>query len=233
MKKGKSVRQFRALRVLMLTSALAGLATPLAADQELLQCLRAQFGHVDLTQETTKDSALVQHDIDDFGHCAFFARRGVRWSRTFADGSRLELRCDPDPHSLLPGYHLWFSDARGIRVEIGRCIFDNGLNRGWYYTSADPAVHGVIRVEWVNIDGGKNDGGNRRIDGDHYTGPEEPYLDEVRWVFDVANRRLECTSEKHEYLSGQSLPAHPAGSIDPYVGPEVPELRRSFVKTFD
>jgi hypothetical protein len=225
--------QFSTVRSLILGAALVTLVSPSPADQELLQGLRAQFGNVDISSGESKDSSLVQHDIDDYGNCAFFAKRGVRWSRIFADGSRLELRCDPDRHSLLPGYHLWFSDTRGTRVEIGRCIFDNGFNHGWYYTSADASVNNVVRVEWVNLDGGKNDGGNRRIDRDHYTGPEEPYLDEVRWVFEVAKRRLECTSEKHQYMGAPSLPSHPVDSIDPYVGPAVPELRRSFVKIVD
>src|ERR1700730_4791128 len=97
-----------AQRLLMLSTVLS---LPLmAAVQSSSRWLREQF-----LSPYSKEAAsnevpgnLVRHPIDDFGKCQFFAKRGIRWNQDFSDGSRLELRCDPDPGSLLPGYHLWY-----------------------------------------------------------------------------------------------------------------------------
>jgi hypothetical protein len=225
------------LRCGMAALVLWGLAMPSKADQDILSYLRAQFGHTDIDPSETDDSqALIRHDIDDFGRCSFFTSRGVRWSRRFEDGARLELRCQPDRGSLLPGYRLYYVDAAGARSEIARCVFGNGLNRGFYYTSSD-STDELVRVEWVNVDGGKDDGPSRKIDATHVTGPEEPYVDVVRWIFDARRRRIECINQKYEYgEAGLRLPSHPRGeldNLDNYIGAEVPELRRSFVKPLD
>lgn len=207
------------------------LAMPLMASQAT-SFLREQFFDHD-GESVTASADVVKHEIDDYGKCSFFTERGVRWSRNFADGSRLELVCEPDPGSLLPGYRLRYSKAGGSKVEVGRCIFDSGFNHGWFFTSADPNVKGIVRVEWVSVDGGKNDGGLRHIDAEHRAGPEEPYVDVVRWVFDVKKQRLECISDKYQYLANSNrLPDRP-GSIESYIGAPVPELRRTFVKSVD
>lgn len=215
--------------------ALAGalfFASPAGAMQSASNWLREQF-LVPYTASVFAPAAsaeLVRHDIDDFGQCGFFAKRGVRWHHEFADGSRLELRCDPQEGSLLPGFHLWYLRHRGSRFEIARCVFDDGMNQGWYYTSTDPNVKGPVRVEWINVDSGKNDGGGRHLDNaSHVTGPEEPYLDVVRYTFDPERGRLECTSDKYDYTVSSRLPKNPQ-SLDGLFGDPVPELRRSFVK---
>ena len=174
---------------------------------------------------------LVQHEITAFGSCHFFAKRGRRWYASFADGSSIELTCDPDTGHFLPGFHLWYKSTQGKRLEIGRCIFDSGLNRGWYYTSGDPGA--LKRVVWQNVDGGKNDGGGRHIDREHLTGLEEPYLDVVRWIFNSDSNSLETVADKYEYaVAPPGLPSDPKVSIAPYVGPLVGGLRQSFVKDF-
>lgn len=182
--------------------------------------------------EVAADSApLVRHEIAEFGSCGFFRPRGVRWKKMFEDGSRLEVRCEPDPGSLLPGFHVVYQATKGApRVEIARCLFNDGLNAGVYYTSADPAVKGPVRIEWVNVDGGKNDGGGRNVDPLHHrTGIEEPYFDAVRWSFDPATGKIECDSDKYAYRASAELPRN-ASKLDAYVGERVPELRRTYVR---
>ncbi|HUA18083.1 MAG TPA: hypothetical protein VMB25_05015 [Bryobacteraceae bacterium] len=219
----------KVIRVLILSAGISSVALPAAADQDLLAYFSPQFNGVDVSGTQAQNGDLLRHDIDDLGHCSFVAKRGVRWSRSFSDGSRLEVDCQPGPRSLLPGYHLWYRNASGSRIEIGKCIFDHGWNHGWYYTDGNSDV--PLRVEWVSVDGGSNDGGSRRIDQEHYTGPEEPYVDVVRWTFDVRARRLECTSEKYQYASAQDrLPAHPVDSLAPYLGERMDNLSRSFLK---
>lgn len=182
---------------------------------------------------------LVAHPIANFGHCDFFASRGERWKQSFADGSSISVRCEPEQGHFLPGFHVWFADAVGKRVEIARCIFDEGFNRGWYYTPAETDTSGrylyTARVVWRNIDGGKDDHGSRRIDKDHTTGAAEPFVDIVFWVFDPAIRSLECISEKHLYAAQTAkggLPSGPGSQLQPYIGAAVPSLTQSFVKVF-
>ncbi len=215
-----------------LLAGVIAFSSPAGAEQDIFSWVREQFVMPYTAAVFTPGSPgeLVRHDIDDVGGCEFFAKRGVRWRRDFADGSRLELRCDPVKGSILPGFHLWYVKNAGTRFEIGRCVFDDGFNQGWYYTSADPRVKGPVRVEWVNVDGGKNDGGGRHLDNDdHVTGPEEPYLDVVRYTFDPEQGRLECTSDKYGYTVTSRLPKRPQ-SLDGFFGDAAPELRRSFVK---
>lgn len=213
------------------------LATPLCGQQfeqvaeAAQQALQAAFDDpiVNDTAKLTDAGGLVQHDIVAFGSCSFFAKRGRRWYTAFIDGSSIELRCDPDSGHFLPGFHLWYKSAQGVRSEIGRCIFDTGLNRGWYYTSGDSGP--LKLVVWQNVDGGKNDGGGRQIDREHVTGPEEPYLDVLRWIFDVTDHSLHTVADKYEYaVNPPRLPLDYKESINTYVGPLVSELRRSFVK---
>jgi hypothetical protein len=234
------------VRMIAIVLILAIGARPLRADQiQEIFVLAVMFAAWQEDQQEDEDSfmadagkpaevaTLVKHRIDDEGHCGFFAKRGLRWKKDFADGSTLEVRCHPDPGSILPGYHIWFV-AHGKRVEIARCIFDEGINMGWYYTSAGPAGEDccLARVEWVNVDGGRNDGRKsrtgRRIDKEHFTAPDEPYLDVVKWVFDANRRRVECVSDKFQYVNKPVLPVHLKTSIEAFVGPRVPELRRSF-----
>ena len=173
---------------------------------------------------------LIPHEIADFGSCSFFARRGVRWRQDFPDHSRLEVRCEPEPGSLLPGFHVWYRNTRGSRMEIGRCIFDGGLNDGRYYTR--PGNPALVRVEWVNLDGGKNDGGRRRIEDGHFTSGAEPYADMVRWSFDAELGRLETSSEKYEYrMDSTIIPSHPIEPMDHYLGEMIPEFRVTYVKS--
>jgi len=216
------------LRGIFVTLTLLAAAASPGKGHQLGRWLFGQF--LDNRPGTEAEAAgLVAHPIDDVGQCYVFAKRGVRWSKDFADGSRLELRCNPDRGILRPGFRLWYSDGKGIRAEIARCVFDEGFNKGWYYTWPDRP--GLAMVKWVNVDGGKNDGGLRRLDRDHRTGPEEPYVDAVTWVYDVARHRLECTSDKYQYLSeSHRLPSSPEVPLDSYVGDLVPELSRSFVK---
>src|SRR5271166_4523527 len=139
------------IRTIAAVSILAMIARPLRADQiNAIDVLAIMFGAWQADQQEDEGSFmddatkppevanLVKHRIDDEGHCGFFAKRGLRWKKDFADGSALEVRCHPDPGSILPGYHIWFV-AHGKRVEIARCIFDEGINLGWYYTPAGPA----------------------------------------------------------------------------------------------
>jgi len=186
------------------------------------------------TLPNSDGNRLVKHEIRSRGNCAFFAKRGVRWSQSFEDGSSLELTCAPDKGSILPGFHLWYISPRRARAEIGRCIFDDGCNKGWYYTPTDSEGH-LSRVEWQNVDGGRNDGGRRRIDREHFTGTEEPFLDVVLWVFDRDKRTLECISDKHVYLLRP--PRWPSNlkcrQLQPYIGPRVEEFRHSFIKAVD
>ncbi len=218
-------------RCLIFIATLGPFVVQASAEQDWSNFLREQFLSPYKQAASTGDApGLVRHDIDDFGSCGFFAKRGVRWRQDFEDGSRLELRCDPDRGSLLPGFHLLYVRRGESAFEIARCIFDQGFNEGWYYTSSDPKVKGPLRVEWVNVDGGKNDGGGRHLDRDHITGPEEPYVDVVHWTFDPAERRLECVSDKYRYASSAlRLPNRPA-PLEEYMGDAIPELRRSFVK---
>lgn len=211
--------------------ALCAFTVPAVAEQDWSHWLREQFlSPYKQAADTGTPADLVRHDIDDFGACSFFAKRGVRWRQSFEDGSRLELRCDPDPGSLLPGFHLVYLKPGKTRFEIARCVFDQGFNQGWYYTSSDPNVKGPVRVEFVNVDGGKNDGGGRHLDRDHVTGREEPYVDVVHWSFDPKQERLECISDKYQYASNSlRLPGRPE-PLEKYIGDAVPELRRSFVK---
>lgn len=217
---------------LSVLAALCAIALPARAEQDWSNFLREQFlsPYKQASADSTVEATLVRHDIDDFGSCSFFAKRGVRWRQDFEDGSRLELRCDPDGHSILPGFHLLYFKPGAKRFEIGRCIFDQGFNQGWYFTSSDSNVKGPVRVEWVNVDGGKNDGGGRHLDRDHVTGLEEPYVDVVRWTFDPAVGRLQCVADKYRYAtSSLRLPDRPA-PLEKFLGDPVPELRRSFVK---
>ena len=178
-------------------------------------------------------SDAVAHKIADFGTCSFFTSRNERWSASFADGSRLSLRCEPAKGGFLPGFHVWFTDARKARNEIAKCIFDSGFNQGWYFTDRKQPDK-LLRVVWQNIDGGKNDGGLRHLDREHVTGPEEPYIDVVFWVFDPVAAKLECISEKYRYLGTLArLPQNTNTAIEPYMGPRVAELRRTFVKALD
>lgn len=218
----------------ILLAALCAAVTPAGAEQDWSNFLREQFlsPYKQASTDSTAEATLVRHDIDDFGSCSFFAKRGVRWSQDFENGSRLELRCDPNRHGFLPGFHLVYYKPGAKRFEIGRCIFDEGFNEGWYYTSSNPNVKGPVRVEWVNVDGGKNDGGGRHLDQQHVTGREEPYVDVVRWTFDPARGRLECVADKYKYAtSSLRLPSRPA-PLQNFMGAPVPELRRSFV-TFE
>jgi len=163
--------------------------------------------------------------------CSFFAKRGVRWRQDFPDHSRLEVLCEPEPGSLLPGFHVWYRNPRGNRMEIGRCIFYGGLNDGWYFTRL--GEDGLASVEWVNLDGGKNDGGRRRIEPGHFTNPAEPYADIVRWWFDVESGRLETSSEKYEYRSDtMRIPFHPTETMDHYLGAMLPEFSVTYMKSF-
>jgi len=204
----------------------------LFADFEQLAQQTEDFSFFD-TLQLADAAARVRHPIPLNGHCSFFAARGRRWTHKFPDGAALEATCDPDPGSLLPGYHLWYKDSRG-RIEIARCIFDNGLNSAWYYTSADSGR--LTGVAWVNVDGGPNDGGKhgvgRRIDRVHFAGPEEPFLDVVTWLFQPDTKTLECLSDKFEYAVTPRLPRNPRSRLDPYVGRRVASLRRSFVTEF-
>jgi hypothetical protein len=173
----------------------------------------------------------IAHKIAGFGTCSFFTSRGERWSASFAGDASLSLRCEPAKGGILPGFHLWYTDVRGMRFEIAKCIFNNGFNQGWYFTDENHADQ-LLRVVWQNIDGGKNDGGLRRLDREHVTGPEEPYIDVVFWVFDPAARKLNCISEKYRYQTKLArLPQEGKTRLEPYMGPRVAELRRSFVKT--
>jgi hypothetical protein len=175
----------------------------------------------------------VAHKIAGFGECSFFSRRGERWSTTFADGSSLRLRCEPARGGFLPGFHLWFTSADGSRNEIAKCIFDSGFNQGWYFTDARYPEQ-PVRVVWQNIDAGKNDGGLRRLDRAHRTGPEEPYIDVVFWVFDPAVKKLDCISDKYRYVTKlDRLPEKANTALEPFMGERVAELRRSFVTTVD
>lgn len=223
----------------ILLGGISTLSVP-AFGEQAFAYLFSQFGGPDLVKPSSEPpadpnqpQALIRHDINDFGNCGFFAKRGVRWSQDFADGSRLELRCEPLRGSILPGFHLWYLKNAGSRFEIARCVFDEGFNQGWYYTSTDPAAKGPVRVEWLNVDGGKNDGGGRRLDKTHVTGPEEPYLDVVMWSFDPQQSRLECVSDKYEYTAGVPKLSPARYVFDPYLGQAIPELRRSFVKIFE
>jgi hypothetical protein len=205
------------------------LAAPLCAQQQDQQQDESSNPIVDDTVKLADAGGLLKYEIGGFGPCSFFAKRGTRWHKSFADGSVIELKCDPDAGHFLPGFHLWYKGPGGARIEIGRCIFDDGFNRGWYYTSAD--MGSVTRIVWQNIDGGKNDGGGRHIDREHVTGPEEPYLDVVRWIFDARTHSLQTVSDKYEYRTKPpGLPADPQAPLDAYIGPLVGELRRSFVK---
>jgi hypothetical protein len=199
-------------------AALAGLPPP-------------QDDSAPLEKEKPVAENLVRHEIGDFGSCSFFAKRGVRWLQEFPDHSRLEIRCEPEPGSILPGFHVWYSNPHGNRMEIGRCIFDAGLNHGWYFTR--PGQPGLARVEWVNLDGGKNDGGPRRIEAGHFTNPAEPYADIVRWHFDAESGRLEVSSDKYNYQPGKkAIPVHPSESLDAYIGDRVAEFSVKYVKSF-
>lgn len=223
--------KFRIPRLFLLAGGLFLMTSTGAMAQGLIAWLRAQFLQMDTVEDAKADQPdLVQHDIDSLGSCHFFASRGTRWKQTFADGSRLELTCDPDPGSLLPGFHLWYQAEGEKRVEIGRCIFDDGFNHGWYYTFKDHP--GLAKVEWVSMDGGKDDKGPRHIDKTHVTGPEEPYIDVVHWIFHTKDRRLERISDKYEYAAaGTQLPHRPGEAIEPFVGPRVPDLRRTYGET--
>lgn len=173
------------------------------------------------------------HKIDSFGTCSFFTSRGERWHASFPDGSELSLRCEHAQGGFLPGFHLWYTDAHSSRHEIAKCIFDAGFNQGWYFTDQKDAGK-LLRVVWQNIDGGKNDGGLRRLDSQHVTGPEEPYIDVVFWIFDPAASKLNCVSEKYQYRTRLArLPQKGNIALEPYMGPRVAELRRSFVKDLD
>jgi hypothetical protein len=180
-------------------------------------------------------SKLEKHKIDQLAPCGFFRPRGVRWQKKFNDGSALQVACDPDPGSILPGYHVWYLEPGHKRREIGRCIFDNGCNQGWYYTPAGSEDCCVLRVEWQNADGGRNDGSPRRIDRKHFTGPEEPYLDVVRWIYRPLTRRLEIVCDKHVYLL--NMPRWPYNpkceKMQPYIGPRVESLRRTYVEDYN
>lgn len=201
---------------------------PASAAQDPAASIFAQIFHESVRPPAQKESSsLVPHEIAGFGQCGFFAERGVRWSRSFRDGSKLELKCLPDAGSLLPGYRLWYSDGKGTAMEIARCVFNDGLNHGWYYTKADSGL--LARVEWVTMDGGKNDGGSRKIDSGHTTGPEEPYLDVARWSFDAPSMRLEWFGDKYDYANtADRLPVH-SRDFDPFMGPLVPQFSRYFV----
>ena len=216
---------------------LAVLATPLLADEQQWDPFEFLF-HV-LFGEVSHDYPVLAanaaaHEIDGSGACGFFTRRGERWRNTFADGSNLSLRCEPAQGGILPGFHLWYTDASGARNEIAKCIFSAGFNQGWYFTDAKHPER-LVRVIWQNIDGGKDDGGLRHLDSAHLTGPEEPYIDVVSWVFDPVSRQLVCFSDKYQYGSKQArLPKRATTTpLDPYIGRRMTELRRTFVKNLD
>jgi hypothetical protein len=210
-------------RTLVLAATAACLAAPLVAENEQQQ----RKTNVNEGALRWQDPAgLMKHEIGEFGSCAFFKKRGVRWRERFADGSALEVRCEPGPGGFLPGFHVWLIQPDRRRVEIGSCIFDAGFNEGSYYT--DPVSGTLVTVIWQNIDGGRNDGGARRIDRVHFTGTQEPYLDVVRWVFDARTRTIETLSEKYEYLQKAELPHNGNADLGPYVGSRADDLTRSF-----
>lgn len=175
-----------------------------------------------------------RYAIGDIGHCDFFAKRGRRWQTAFADGGSLEVRCEPDKGGFLPGFHVWYRAPSGKRTEVARCIFDDGLNRGWYFSSAG----NLTRFVWQNVDGGKSDGGSRRIDKANSTGPGRSYIDVLVWVFDPSDKTLTWINDKYRYANLRSgtaprLPTDGKTSLEAYVGPRVDELSHSFVKTLE
>jgi hypothetical protein len=141
----------------------------------------------------------------------------------------LHSSCDVSPveANSSPDSIYGMSIPAVLAVEIARCIFDDGFNQGWYFTPAtlDPSGKQccVSRIVWQNIDGGKNDGGHRRIDGEQFTGPEEPYIDVVFWIFDPKTRSLVCISDKYLYEARSTrLPSDPESPVEQYIGPRVP-----------
>ena len=216
---------FKISRCALFCGLLAGWGVPASAHQGL-GWLRGQFLDSDNSEEASL--GLVRHPMTATGACHFFAKRGTRWSMEFSNGSRLKLTCDPDPGSLLPGFHLWYASGKGQPLlEVGRCIFDEGINEGWYYTDETGAL---ARVEWVNLDGGKDDKGGRRIDQQHVTGAQEPFIDVVHWVFDLREHRLERISDKYQYATNTTvLPRRADESLRFSIGARVPELRQTFV----
>ncbi len=187
-------------------------------------------------------SDLVRHQAGEFGPCAFFRKRGVRWSQQFGDGTSLEVRCERASGGFLPGYHVWFVGAAGERFEIARCVYDSGLNQGWYWATEETDAEGrpmhLARFVWFNVDAGKNDGGPRNLARNVRSSPAEPYLDSMVWVFDPAERKLEYFNDKYEYMerereNGYRLPDDPGPELDSWMGPRVPEIRESYIKVFD
>jgi hypothetical protein len=183
---------------------------------------------------TTPRPGEDRYAIGDIGHCDFFAKRGQRWQATFADGGSLEVRCEPDKSGFLPGFHVWYRAASGKRTEVAHCIFDDGLNRGWYFSSRG----NLTRLVWQNVDGGKSDGGSRRIDKTHSTGPGRGYIDVLVWVFDSSNKTLTWINDKYRYANQRPgvaprLPTRGNTSLEAYVGPRLNELSQSLVKTLE
>ena len=175
-----------------------------------------------------------RYAVGDIGHCDFFAKRGRRWNTAFADGGWLEVRCEPDRGGFLPGFHVWYRAASGKRTEVAHCIFDDGLNRGWYFSSGG----NLTRFVWQNVDGGKNDGGSRPIDKMHSTGPGRGYIDVLVWIFDPGSKTLTWINDKYLYANWRvgiapRLPTGGKTSLAAYVGPRLDELSHSFVKALN
>lgn len=186
-----------------------------------------------------EEPGMERHDIGEFGSCGFFSARGARWQQQFGDGSKLEVRCERGAGGFLPGFHVWFTEAGGARLEVARCVFGDGLNQGWFYTERNAAgrpAH-LAKVVWATLDAGPNDGGNRHLTRDQRTGAAEPYADATVWVFDAAARTLDYSTDKFEYLAAATAsgkPKLPLGSnaMDGFLGPRLPALSTSFRKVF-
>jgi len=137
--------------------------------------------------------------------CGLWSRRGVIWTKTYTDGSRLEMWCRRTHwFGIFPSYNLFYVEQKRRPRCIGRCIFRSGCNAVTVVERIGAGEERLDQTIWQNVDGGSNDG-VAKITATLRAGPKEPMLDEVDWEFDADQKTLTVTNKQYAYLPGYKV----------------------------
>jgi hypothetical protein len=137
-----------------------------------------------------------------------FWRWGTLWKTSFKDGSALKIECiPPNPLRLKSAALQMLFLHSGRQSIIAKCVFRDGCNSILVTEEVARNICAtpirLVETEWLNLDGGSNDG-IVRIYRNLRTAPEEPALDEVTWTYSVKNDVLTIKNLKSAYPGGRS-----------------------------
>ena len=157
---------------------------------------------VEIQQGAAISKLIKEKQIDISSWCVVPKDRPI-WTVAFEDGTGLDAYCSSRvlEGEFVPSYKLYFINTAGIAFRIAQCAFSGGINEARYrYVDKDQdfAPDRLIDVDWLNIDGGKDDK-QRSVEGFVFTTDEEPYLDVLTFHYDAPTNKLSWKNEKYLY----------------------------------